>query len=84
MDLSSPDLQPVRELASPLAKDRAGPHRESAADRSDLLYVGDSVTMDVEGARAAGLQPVLLDPFDDHIGADFARIGSVGDLLNGR
>jgi HAD superfamily hydrolase (TIGR01549 family) len=53
-------------------------------DRSDLLYVGDSVTMDVEGARAAGLQPVLLDPFDDHTGADFARIASVGDLLNVR
>lgn len=52
-------------------------------DRADLLYIGDSVTMDVEGSRAAGLQPVLLDPFDDHRGADFARIGSVGDLVAG-
>ncbi len=27
-----------------------------------VAYVGDSVTIDVAGARAAGLQPVLLDP----------------------
>ena len=33
------------------------------------------------GARAAGLQPVLLDPYDDHAGADHARIASLHDLL---
>lgn len=50
-------------------------------DRDRVLYVGDSITMDVAGAAAAGLVPVLLDPYDDHVGADFARIGSLGDLL---
>jgi len=25
--------------------------------------------------------PVLIDPFDDHEGADFARVKSVGDLV---
>lgn len=46
-----------------------------------IAYVGDSVTMDIGGARAAGLQAVLLDPYDDHAGADFARIASLADLV---
>ncbi|MDA0372134.1 MAG: HAD family hydrolase [Actinobacteria bacterium] len=51
-------------------------------DRSRVAYVGDSVTMDVGGARNAGLLPVLLDPYDDHDGADFLRIGSLLDLVS--
>jgi FMN phosphatase YigB (HAD superfamily) len=50
------------------------------ADRARIAYVGDSVTMDVAGATAAGLHPVLVDPYDDHAGAAFARIRSLGDL----
>ena len=50
-------------------------------DRSRIAYVGDSVTMDVEGGRAAGLHPILLDPFDDHPDADFHRIRSLLELL---
>lgn len=42
-------------------------------DRAEVVYVGDSVTMDVEGALAAGLAPVLLDPFDDHPDLDDGR-----------
>lgn len=49
--------------------------------RERVAYVGDSVTMDVEGARAAGLQAFLLDPHDDHPGADFERLRSVAELL---
>jgi putative hydrolase of the HAD superfamily len=48
---------------------------------SRIAYVGDSVTMDVGGARAAGLHPILLDPFNDHPDADFDRIGSLLELL---
>ena len=55
-------------------------HAESPRER--ILYVGDSVSMDVNGSRAAGLVPVLIDPFDDHEGADFARVRSVGDLVD--
>ena len=51
-------------------------------DRSRIVYVGDSVTIDVEAASAAGLRPVLLDPYDDHVGAPFERIREVGDLLS--
>jgi FMN phosphatase YigB (HAD superfamily) len=49
-------------------------------ERSRIAYVGDSVTMDVAAATAAGLHPILLDPFDHHDGADFERIRSVADL----
>jgi putative hydrolase of the HAD superfamily len=49
-------------------------------ERSRIVYVGDSVTMDIGAADAAGLHPILLDPYDDHVGADFERIGSVVDL----
>jgi putative hydrolase of the HAD superfamily len=50
-------------------------------DRSRIVYVGDSVTMDVGGASAAGLRPVLLDPYDDHAGASFERIASLSELV---
>jgi FMN phosphatase YigB (HAD superfamily) len=51
-------------------------------DRDRIAYVGDSVTMDVGGATAAGLLPLLLDPHDDHAGARFDRIRSVAQLLS--
>lgn len=50
-------------------------------DRSRVAYVGDSVTMDIGGARNAGLLPVLLDPYDDHDGADFLRVRSLLELV---
>ena len=50
-------------------------------DRADIAYVGDSAVMDVGGARAAGLHPILLDPFGDHPGADFERIERLSELL---
>ena len=34
----------------------------SAPGRS--MYVGDTVTLDVAGARAAGMHPVHFDPYD--------------------
>jgi FMN phosphatase YigB (HAD superfamily) len=49
-------------------------------DPARIAYVGDSVTMDVGGARAAGLHPVLLDPHDDHPTLDADRIRSLLDL----
>ena len=45
-----------------------------------IVYVGDSVTMDIGGARAAGLHPILIDPYDDHADADFERIRSLREL----
>ena len=51
-------------------------------ERSRIAYVGDSVTMDIEGATAAGLHPILLDPYGDHSGAHFERIGSLHELAD--
>ena len=51
-------------------------------ERQRIAYVGDSVTMDVAAARAAGLHPILLDPYDDHPGADFDRIRSLTELTS--
>jgi putative hydrolase of the HAD superfamily len=51
-------------------------------DRSRIAYIGDSVTMDVGGARAAGLHPILIDPYGDHPGADFDTVATLGELLD--
>jgi len=56
------------------------------ADRLGLppeqcLYVGDLYAVDVVGARAAGLRPLLLDPFERHAEwDDVDRIRSVVEL----
>ena len=50
-------------------------------ERAHIAYIGDSVTMDVGGATAAGLHPILLDPYDDHPDAEFERIKSLHDLI---
>jgi FMN phosphatase YigB (HAD superfamily) len=63
----------------PAIFDHALPHF-AEFERSRIAYVGDSVTMDIASASAAGLHPILLDPFDDHVGADFERIRAVSDL----
>ena len=47
-----------------------------------VAYVGDSYANDVVGARAAGMQPFLIDPYDDHVGADYPRIRSVAELID--
>jgi putative hydrolase of the HAD superfamily len=50
--------------------------------RERVAYVGDSVTMDVGGATAAGLHPILLDPFGDHADAPFERIRDLTELVD--
>ena len=59
--------------------DHAAVHFEGMR-RERIAYIGDSVTMDVGGATAAGLHPILVDPFDDHPGAPFERIRSLAEL----
>ncbi len=51
-------------------------------ERGRIAYVGDSVKMDIGAARGAGLHPILVDPHDDHAGADFERIGSLTELVD--
>jgi putative hydrolase of the HAD superfamily len=51
-------------------------------DPARIAYVGDSLVMDVVGATAAGLRPVLLDPYGDHPDAAVERITSLWALLD--
>jgi putative hydrolase of the HAD superfamily len=47
----------------------------------ECLYVGDLYAIDVLGARASGLQPLLLDPFEGLAHwEDVERIASVAEL----
>ena len=51
-------------------------------DPSRIAYVGDSVVMDVGGATAAGLIPILVDPYDDAVDlVSCRRIASLLELL---
>jgi putative hydrolase of the HAD superfamily len=55
--------------------------RQAGAPAEEILYVGDDPINDYEGARAAGMQAVLLDPYPT---ADFppnVRLKSLSDLL---
>ena len=45
-------------------------------------YVGDIYSIDALGARAAGMIPVLLDPFGGYRDVDVATVGSLGALLD--
>jgi FMN phosphatase YigB (HAD superfamily) len=51
-------------------------------ERERIAYVGDSVVMDVGGATAAGLTPVLVDPYDDHAGLEVLRIAALDELVD--
>ncbi len=48
---------------------------------ADALYVGDIFEIDVEGARAAGMHAVLLDPLWKRDDLDCDRIRAIPDLL---
>jgi len=50
------------------------------ARRDEVVHVGDLFTVDVEGARGAGLQAILLDPLDLYAGFDCERVHSLGEL----
>lgn len=47
---------------------------------ADAVYVGDVYEVDVVGARAAGLSPVLLDPHGVHTGRDVPTLRALSEL----
>jgi HAD superfamily hydrolase (TIGR01549 family) len=57
-----------------IALDAMGIHAAHA------VYVGDMPGIDVVGARKAGMVPVLMDPYELHLTADYDRVGSLGEL----
>jgi len=58
-----------------LALDAIGvaPHR--------AIHVGDTPSADVAGARAAGVRPVLVDPYDLHLDAECPRVASLAAVI---
>jgi HAD superfamily hydrolase (TIGR01509 family) len=50
------------------------------ADPARTLHVGDLYSIDVEGARAAGLHAVLIDPFGDWKNIDCDRVRDLSEL----
>jgi putative hydrolase of the HAD superfamily len=47
---------------------------------ADAWYVGDTPAIDVAGARAAGLVPIVMDPYGLQDDADYARVRSLDEL----
>ncbi len=52
----------------------------TTADRA--LHVGDAYQYDVRGARAAGVRPVLVDPFGIRTDADCDRVASLTEVVD--
>ena len=50
------------------------------ASPAETLHVGDLYAVDVVGARAAGIDAVLLDPYGDWAGVDCERVADVPAL----
>lgn len=55
--------------------------REAGCPRENILYVGDSPHDDLEGARAAGLDVLLVDRFDHFPEVDCEKISNLTELL---
>jgi putative hydrolase of the HAD superfamily len=49
---------------------------------AETLYVGDIYEIDVQGARAAGMEAILIDPQSSREGLDCDRIRAIHDLLD--
>jgi putative hydrolase of the HAD superfamily len=47
----------------------------------DAVHVGDTPAADIVGARAAGVTPILIDPFDLHEDADCLRVRALADVV---
>ena len=45
------------------------------------IHVGDTPAADVDGAIAAGVTPVLVDPYDDHRELDVVKVRSLADVV---
>jgi putative hydrolase of the HAD superfamily len=46
-----------------------------------VIHVGDTPGADVVGARAAGVHPVLMDPYDFHPDLDVERVASLSEVV---
>ncbi len=51
-------------------------------DAAHAIHVGDTPGADVDGALAAGIRPVLLDPLDLHAELDVTRVRSLAEVVD--
>ncbi len=83
-----PELRPVRSLVissevgwrKPAAAFFDEVKRRAGLPSERIVFVGDDVSNDYEGARAAGLGAVLFDPRGEALNASRRRISRLGDL----
>jgi HAD superfamily hydrolase (TIGR01549 family) len=54
----------------------------AGARADEALHVGDIYHVDVAGARAAGMVPLLLDPCDLYTDADCERVRALSELVH--
>jgi putative hydrolase of the HAD superfamily len=86
---SLPPLRPIRHLviSSEIGWRKPAPEfyaemcRQAGTPASEILYVGDDFLNDYEGARAAGLRAMLLDPRQRTALSAQARLTSLTDLV---
>ncbi|HEX3667973.1 MAG TPA: HAD-IA family hydrolase, partial [Acidimicrobiia bacterium] len=52
-----------------------------AVPATRAIHVGDTPGADVDGARAAGVRPVLVDPYYFHSDLDVERVTSLLDVV---
>jgi putative hydrolase of the HAD superfamily len=55
---------------------------ELAVPAAHAIHVGDTPGADVDGARAAGVRPILVDPYDFHSDLDVERVSSIVDVVD--
>jgi HAD superfamily hydrolase (TIGR01549 family) len=56
--------------------------QRAGASAETTMHVGDLYHVDIEGARAAGLEATLLDPLNLYVDADCRRVRSLGQLAD--
>jgi putative hydrolase of the HAD superfamily len=87
---SLPALRPIRHLVvsseigwrKPASEFFVQTCRQAGAEAEQILYVGDDVVNDYEGARAAGLQALLFDPHRRAAILPHARLIAFEDLAS--
>ncbi len=56
--------------------------RAANRPRADIVYIGDSIFHDIEGARRAGIDAVLVDRQNQYRDGDGARVQNLLDLVD--
>ncbi|MBM3129924.1 MAG: HAD-IA family hydrolase [Chloroflexi bacterium] len=55
--------------------------RAAQTPHAEIVYIGDSIFHDIEGARAAGLAGILVDRHNQHPGFNGARVRDLRELV---